>query len=58
MTTCYFTATGNFLYVARRISGTLLSISQLMREGEFEIEDDAVGIVCPCYASASSTTAS
>ena len=50
MTTCYFTATGNCLYVARRIGGTPLSIPQLMRKGDLEIADDAVGIVCPCYA--------
>lgn len=50
MTICYFTASGNCLYVARRIGGTLLSIPQLMRQGKIEIEDDAVGIVCPVYA--------
>ena len=50
MTICYFTATGNCLYVARRIGGELLSIPQLMRQDEIVIEDDAVGIVCPVYA--------
>ncbi|MBQ9157658.1 MAG: 4Fe-4S dicluster domain-containing protein [Eubacterium sp.] len=50
MTVCYFTATGNCLYVARRIGGTLLSIPQLMRQDEIKIEDDAVGIVAPVYA--------
>ena len=50
MTICYFTASGNCLYVARRIGGTLLSIPQLMRQVKIEIEDDAVGIVCPVYA--------
>ena len=50
MTICYFTATGNCLYVARRIGGTLLSIPQLMRQERIEIEDDAVGIVAPVYA--------
>lgn len=50
MTICYFTATGNSLYVARRIGGTLLSIPKLMRGDVIEIEDDAVGIVCPVYA--------
>lgn len=49
MTICYFTATGNCLYVARRIGGTMLSIPQLMRQERIEIEDDAVGVVCPCY---------
>ena len=49
MTICYFSATGNCLYVARRIGGTLLSIPQLMRQETIEIEDDAVGVVCPVY---------
>lgn len=50
MKICYFTATGNSLYVAKRIGGELLSIPHLMREKIFDIEDDAVGIVCPTYA--------
>jgi len=49
MTICYFTATGNCLYVARTIGGTLLSIPQLMRQDTIEISDEAVGIVCPVY---------
>ena len=50
MKICYFTATGNCLYVARRIGGELLSIPQLMRQDEIVIEDEAVGIVAPVYA--------
>ena len=50
MIVCYFTATGNSLYVARRIGGTLLSIPQLMRQETIEIADEAVGVVCPVYA--------
>lgn len=50
MTICYFTATGNSLYVARRIGGTLLSIPQLMKQETIEISDDAIGIVAPVYA--------
>lgn len=50
MKICYFTATGNCLYVARRISGELLSIPQLMRQETIELTDDAVGVVCPVYA--------
>lgn len=49
MTICYFTASGNCLYVARRNGGTLLSIPQLMRQVSIGIEDEAVGVVCPCY---------
>ena len=50
MTICYFSATGNCLYVAKRIGGTLLSIPQLMKQNDIEITDDAVGIVAPVYA--------
>ena len=50
MTVCYFTASGNCLYVAKRIGGTLLSIPQLMKQDSIEITDDAVGIVAPVYA--------
>ena len=50
MKTCYFTATGNCLYVARRIGGELLSIPQLMKQDDITIEDEAVGIVAPVYA--------
>lgn len=50
MIICYFTATGNSLYVARRIGDGLRSIPQLMKNNELDIEDDAVGIVCPVYA--------
>ena len=50
MTTCYFTATGNSLYVAKRIGGKNLSIPKLMKEHEIVIEDDAVGIIAPVYA--------
>ena len=50
MKTCYFTATGNCLYVARRIGGDLLSIPQLMRQDSIVIKDEAVGVVAPVYA--------
>ena len=49
MITCYFTATGNSLYAARRIGGELRSIPQLMKQERIELADDAVGIVCPVY---------
>ena len=50
MTICYFTATGNSFYAARRIGGQLLSIPRLMKTGRLTVSDDAVGIVCPVYA--------
>ncbi len=49
MKTCYFTATGNCLYVAEQIGGELFSIPQLMKQDRIELYDDAVGIVCPVY---------
>jgi ferredoxin len=45
----YFTATGNSLYVAKRIGGELYSISQMIKEGKSEFEDKAIGFVFPCY---------
>lgn len=45
----YFTATGNSLYVAKSIGGELLSIAQMMREGQSEFADDEIGFVFPCY---------
>ena len=36
--------------MVERIGGELLSIPQLMKQEEIEIEDDAVGVVCPVYA--------
>ncbi len=45
----YFTSTGNCLYVAKQIGGELLSIPQLKKDGIYQINDDAVGIVFPCY---------
>lgn len=48
----YFTGTGNCLYVARQLAGTdglTLSIPQLMKKREFEIEADEIGIVYPVY---------
>jgi ferredoxin len=46
----YFTATGNCLYVAKRIGGELLSIPQLKSNGIFDINDDVVGIISPIYS--------
>lgn len=50
MKICYFSATGNSLYVAKRIGGELLSIPKLMKAGRLDVADDTVGIVCPVYA--------
>lgn len=48
----YFTGTGNCLYVARQLAGKdgeTLSIPQLMRKKQFEIEADEIGLVYPVY---------
>ena len=49
MKIAYFTATGNCLAVAKRFDAELLAIPQLLKEGRYDIEDDAVGIVYPVY---------
>ena len=49
MKTFYFTATGNSLYVAKRIGGDLCSIPQMLKEGTSEFEDEVIGFVFPCY---------
>ncbi|MDO5130651.1 MAG: EFR1 family ferrodoxin [Prevotellaceae bacterium] len=48
----FFTGTGNCLYVARELAskeGEILSIPQLMRKKQFEIEADEIGLVYPVY---------
>ncbi|MBC8060053.1 MAG: 4Fe-4S ferredoxin [Clostridiaceae bacterium] len=45
----YFTSTGNSLYVAKEIGGELLSIPQLEKSQTYEIKDEVIGIVFPCY---------
>lgn len=40
MKTFYFTATGNSLYIAKRIGGELYSLPQMMKEGKNEFEDE------------------
>lgn len=45
----YFTATGNSLYVAKRIGGELCSIPQVLKEGKREFEEEVIGFVFPCY---------
>ncbi len=45
----YFTATGNSLYVAKRIEGELYSIPQMLKQGKREFQDEEIGFVFPCY---------
>jgi ferredoxin len=50
MTILYFTATGNSLYVAKQLGGKLLSIPHCLKQQQYFIKDDVVGIVIPVYA--------
>ena len=50
MTIFYFTATGNSLYVAKCIGGTLTSIPQVVDSDNFQYEDDVIGVVFPIYS--------
>lgn len=43
----YFTATGNSLYVAKKLSENPISIPQVKQGSSFE--DDVIGIVSPVY---------
>jgi ferredoxin len=50
MKVLYFSATGNSLYVAKRIGGeSCYSIPKLLKAQEVEFEDDAIGLVFPVY---------
>lgn len=46
----YFTASGNNLYVAKRIGDEYYSIPKLIKEGKFNFEDEKIGIVFPVYS--------
>ena len=52
----YYTTTGNNLYIAKQLGGELLSIPQLMKNEEFDIEDDVVGIIFPVFFATSPKT--
>jgi len=49
MTILYFTATGNSLYVAKRLGGTLYSVPQQLKLENLVFKDDKIGIVFPIY---------
>ena len=52
----YYTTPGNNLYIAKQLGGELLSIPQLMKNGELDIEDDVVGIIFPVFFATSPKT--
>lgn len=48
----FFTGTGNSLYIARQLAGKdgeILSIPQLVKNKQYEIEADEIGLVYPIY---------
>ena len=49
MTILYLTATGNCLYAAKKIGGTLISIPQALKSASLVFEDSAIGIVFPIF---------
>jgi len=49
MIVLYFTATGNNLYVAKRIGGNLYSIPQAIKDENYTFSDDKIGFVFPIY---------
>jgi len=50
MITFYFTATGNCLYVAKRINqGELISIPQALKKENQTYKSESIGFVFPCY---------
>lgn len=51
MKVLYFTSTGNSLYVAKTIGDEYYSIPKLLKEGQFNFEDEKIGIVFPVYFS-------
>ena len=52
----YYTTTGNNLYIAKQFEAELLSIPQLMKNNDLDIEDDCVGIVFPVFFATSLKT--
>ena len=45
----YFTATGNSLYVAKKLGGELISIPKALKNNTLTFEDEKIGIIFPCY---------
>lgn len=45
----YFTATGNSLYVAKKLDENPISIPQVLKQEKLDFSDDKIGIVCPVY---------
>ena len=46
----YYTATGNCLYVARKLDKELYSIPQVLKKKDLYYQSNSIGIVAPIYA--------
>ena len=49
MIVLYFTATGNNLYIAKRLSDDYYSIPRMTKENKFELKAEKIGIVFPVF---------
>lgn len=49
MIVLYFTATGNSLYLAKRIGGELYSIPKAIKKGNYSFSDEKIGLVFPIH---------
>lgn len=47
----YFTATGNSLYVAKKLDSHPVSMPQVIRNEVLNFKDNTIGVVCPIYGS-------
>lgn len=45
----YFTATGNGLYLAKKIGGRLIPIPKAIKNDNYHFSDDKIGIIFPIY---------
>ena len=45
----YFTATGNSLYVAKKLERKPISIPQIVHQSNLTFKDEKIGIVAPVY---------
>lgn len=45
----YYTATGNCLYVAKKLESQILSIPQELKKNDLNYNDEKIGIVAPVY---------
>lgn len=46
----YFTATGNSLYVAKKLDENPISIPQMLKHNNLNFSDESIGIIFPIYA--------